>query len=96
MVVWYLHQSTHEGGSQAANILWKEKFPMRAGEFPPVHPCVANATALEAFRARRYWANPFPEGDGITLDLQADQTAEKVVKDIEECFAWEVRRGFPR
>lgn len=96
MVVWYVHRSTEGGVTQAANILWNEKHPMRAGEFPPEHPCVASARAFQEFKARGYWANSFPEGDGITLDLKKDQTAEQVVKDMEECFGWEVRRGFPR
>jgi hypothetical protein len=95
MVVWYVHKSTAGGVTQAANILWKEKCPMRADEFPPEHPCVASAAAFTQFKARGYWANSFPEGDGITLDLKNDQSAEEVVKDIEECFGWQVRRGFP-
>lgn len=96
MVVWYVHKSTAGGVIQAANILWKEKCSMRAGEFPPEHPCVVNADRFRTFKERGYWANPFPEGDGITLDLKKDVTAEQVVKDIQECFGWDVQRGFPR
>lgn len=95
MVVWYIHRSTEGGVTQAANILWKERWPMQAGAFPQEHPSVALPAAFREFKNRGYWANSFPEGDGITLDLKKDQSAEQVVKDIEECFGWEVRKGFP-
>jgi hypothetical protein len=54
---------------------------------------------LTAFRARGYWASCFPEGDGITLkwwlDVMeaSDKTAEQVIRDIQECFGWEVIDG---
>lgn len=61
---------------------------MRKGSFPPEHPCEVNPTGFESFKAR-YWANPFPEGDGITMDAKG-ASAEQVVRDIEECFGWNV------
>lgn len=50
---------------------------------------------LTAFRERGYWASCFPEGDGITLQWwdmpdPAEKTAEQVMKDIRDCFGWEV------
>lgn len=51
---------------------------------------------LTAFRQRGYWASCFPEGDGITLKWwedvpePSDKTAEEVVKDIRDCFGWDV------
>lgn len=45
--------------------------------------------ALAKFRARGYEASCFPEGDGITIPFP-DRPAEQVIKDIEECFGWEV------
>jgi hypothetical protein len=62
MIVWYVHKDTTGGVTQAANILWKGKWPMRDGEYPSEHPCVANAAAFERFRGRGYWANPSPRG----------------------------------
>ena len=53
---------------------------------------------LTAFRERGYWASCFPEGDGITLKwwddpAAPDKTAVQVMRDIRECFGWEVRLG---
>jgi len=51
---------------------------------------------LLAFRERGYWASCFPEGDGITLKWWDDvpnpteKTTEQVIKDITECFGWNV------
>ena len=78
------------GGKQSSNILWAGRWPMQAGTHPADHPCVAQAEQAELFRARGYWLNPFPEGDGITLDPRNAQSAEQVVRDIKECFGWEV------
>lgn len=55
---------------------------------------------LTAFRNRGYWASCFPEGDGITLkwwgdvDPQEDKTKEQVIRDIVECFGWDVVDGY--
>jgi len=77
--------------------------PVRGGRFPQDHPAAPNAEArandraefatspaLEAFRARGYWASCFPEGDGITMSCERGQPSETVVNDIAECFGWEV------
>lgn len=54
---------------------------------------------LDAFRARGYWASCFPEGDGITLKWWDDvpepteKTAEQVMRDIAECFGWDVKQS---
>jgi hypothetical protein len=80
------------------------RFAMRAGKFPSNHPCanseMGKASGLDAFRARGYWASCFPEGDGITLKWwgepglgDSDKTAEEVMRDIRECFGWEIVRG---
>lgn len=91
MDVRYLHESPLPGGGkQSSNILWKERFPMRAGSFPPAHPCIANETGFAHFKARGYWASAFPEGDGITLDPQRGQNRDEVIRDIRECFGWDV------
>jgi hypothetical protein len=102
----------------AANILWGErdrgdayyrvsKYAMRAGKFPPSHPCPGDGSSTKRgemgtgegimkFRERGYWASCFPEGDGITLKWwdgpeSPDKTAEQVMQDIRECFGWKVR-----
>lgn len=54
MMVWYVHKSTEGGVTQAANILWKENCPMRAGEFPPEHPCLVRTHSSTAVPAMRY------------------------------------------
>lgn len=46
---------------------------------------------LGRFRARRYWASCFPEGDGFCFDPLNSQSSEQVVRDIEECFGWKVK-----
>lgn len=90
MQVRYIHESPLPGGGkQASNIMWNGKWPMQQGAFPADHPCIANAEAFERFKQRGYWANPFPEGDGITLDAKG-RSAEQVVRDIEESLGWEV------
>lgn len=55
---------------------------------------------LKAFRARGYWASCFPEGDGMCIDWWnnrsgsfADKSAEQVMKDLRECFGWELRQA---
>lgn len=46
--------------------------------------------AIGRFRQRGYEASCFPEGDGmIVVELQGQDKAQ-VVRDIEECFGWEV------
>lgn len=97
MRVKYLHGRL---GCHAGNILWEGRWPMRGGLFHPRHPVgggiegrdgqCSTSPQMEAFRARGYWASSFPEGDGITLRCKAGQTREQVVKDIQECFGWEV------
>jgi hypothetical protein len=91
MKVRYIHESPLSGGGkQMSNIMWEGNWPMQRGSFPPDHPCVENADAFEQFKQRGYWASPFPEGDGITLDAKLGQSADQVVRDVVECFGWEV------
>lgn len=88
----YLHESPLSGGGkQCSNIMWDMvgKWPMKAGEFPKEHPVHAYAGQLEEFKSRGYWLSPFPEGDGFTMDLKNNQSADQVVRDIEECLGWE-------
>ena len=90
MNIRYIHKST-EGVTQMANIMWDdEKWPMKQGSHPPEHPCLQQSDAFAEFKRRGYWANPFPEGDGITLDTLNDQSREDVIRDVEECFGWTV------
>lgn len=81
------------------------KFAMRGGKFPANHPCAPSSTGslptaecgtgkeLDEFRSRGYWASCFPEGDGITMQVQNGQSPELVVSDIKDCFGWEVEIG---
>lgn len=90
MKVRYIHESPLTGGGkQASNIMWAGRWPMKAGEFPADHPCVSQQEAFERFKSLGYWANPFPEGDGITLDANG-RSADQVRSDIMECFGWDV------
>jgi len=90
MKIRYIHETDLGNGHRAmANIMWQGTWPKRKGDFPPGHPCIVNAAGLEAFRARGYWASPFPEGDGLTMDPKG-RTAAEVIADIEQCFGWEV------
>lgn len=60
---------------------------------------IGSSASLTAFRKRGYWASCFPEGDGITLKWWQDvenpteKSAAEVVRDIQECFGWEVAEG---
>jgi len=91
MKVRYIHESPLSGGGkQASNIMWEGRWPMKRGELSSDHPCIAQSQEFESFKERGYWANPFPEGDGITLDPKNGQTAAEVVRDIEECLGWEI------
>ena len=92
MTAIYRHPIIDHNGKilSMANIIWAERdrgsdyyrvsrFAMRAGKFPPTHPCApfddvepdcsqnGGSKSLTKFRARGYWASCFPEGDGITL-----------------------------
>ncbi len=99
MIVWYVHEVKNEDGKVfvTANIFWKGKWPVQAGYvFPPDHPCMADPNGMTQFRSKGYGASPFPEGDGVTLAAMNDRSAEQVIADIKECFAWEVQAGFPR
>lgn len=80
------------------------KYAMTGGKFPPNHPVggtrsetdgsqMGSGDKIEAFRARGYWASCFPEGDGITFKHEEERADERVMRDIRECFGWEVRRG---
>jgi hypothetical protein len=90
MQVRYIHESPLSGGGkQASNIMWEGAWPMKSGKFPDEHPCIVHAQAFERFKQLGYWANPFPEGDGITLDPKG-RIAQEVIKDIQECLGWEV------
>ena len=87
------------------NVLWPNKYPMRNGKFPSEHPCHDNPKptvisredqpkswdALGMFRARGYMASCFPEGDGFCFDPPKGKNTPDVVKDIEECFVWNVK-----
>lgn len=94
----YCHPSLGSDGKpmSSANIIWAErnqgsayyrtsKYAMKAGKFPPTHPCapfdnhdsddhsqMGDSKKLAAFRDRGYWASCFPEGDGITLKWWGD------------------------
>ena len=91
-----------DAASVYGNVLWPGKFPMRGGVFPPNHPCApmtkwyggrrgqcGTGPALDAFRARGYWASCFPEGDGITWQPERGQSDQQCLADIRECFGWE-------
>ena len=80
------------------------KFAMKGGVFPANHPVggtrsdtdssqMGSGKKIEAFRARGYWASCFPEGDGITFQHEDDRDDDRVIKDIQECFGWQVERG---
>ena len=76
------------------------QFAMRGGRFPATHPVapgdgksndraeMGTGAALDAFRARGYWASCFPEGDGITWKPEREQTDAQCLTDIRECFGW--------
>ena len=51
--------------------------------------------SVRAVQEPRLLGQTVPRGDGITIDLLNDQPAEQIVRDIGECFGWEVRMGFP-
>lgn len=98
----------HDGKRlSTANIIWcdrdlgdsyyrKSKFAMRAGKFPPNHPCApfdeappensgqcGGSKKLSAFRARGYWASCFSEGDGITLQWwDVPEPSEKSAEQV--------------
>lgn len=80
------------------------KYAMRGGKFPADHPVggthseedrsqMGSGEKIEAFRARGYWASCFPEGDGITFKHDDARSDEEVMRDIQECFGWEVVDG---
>jgi len=80
------------------------QFAMKGGQFPVDHPVggthseadgsqMGSGEKIDAFRARGYWASCFPEGDGITFRHEDERTDTQVIKDIEECFGWNVKRG---
>lgn len=76
------------------------RFAMRSGRFPSTHPVapgdgrsneraeMGTSAALDAFRARGYWASCFPEGDGITWKPEREQSDAQCLTDIRECFGW--------
>ena len=76
------------------------QFAMRGGRFPSTHPVapgdgksndraeMGRSEALDAFRARGYWASCFPEGDGITWKPEREQSDAQCLTDIRECFGW--------
>ena len=88
------------------NVTWDatRSMRMRVGKFGPDHPCAANPepTVFEGdrpeptddplgkFRALGYHASCFPEGDGIAFAPLEDKTHEQQVRDLVECFGFEV------
>lgn len=74
------------------------RYAMCAGKFPANHPVapgdggsndraeMGKGAALEAFRARGYWASCFPEGDGITWKPERGQDDAQCLREIRECF----------
>lgn len=93
-------------GVSYSNIIWQPAWPMRNGTFPSGHPCFGNPRPLTfgvepettdplgRFRGRGYFASCFPEGDGISFaPLNDERPDEVVMRDIAECFGFEVRRG---
>ncbi len=96
MRVRYVHERP---GLCTGNILWIGQWPMRRGKFPTDHPVggadgpdcqFGTGKPIEDFRDRGYWASCFPEGDGITMRCEREQTPDQVRQDIAECFGWEV------
>lgn len=83
------------------------RFAGRNGKFPVDHPVAPGAdafgtggqggdgVALKAFRERGYWASCFPEGDGITWKPLNGQDDDQCLKDIRECFGWDVKWSKP-
>ena len=109
MDVEYFHPSRSDEGKfySDANIIWAKrdqgspyyrtsKFGMRAGKFPPNHPCapfnetrgegsqMGGSESLTKFRGRGYWASCFPEGDGICLQWWGDNIPSPTDKTAEE------------
>lgn len=87
-------------GLHTGNLRWCGKFAGRQGVFPPTHPAAprspvfqpglgsqcGNSPALQAFRARGYWASCFPEGDGITFQPLSGQDEEQCLADVRACW----------
>lgn len=46
--------------------------------------------SLNDFRGMGYWASPYPEGDGITFNLNEgiSKTPEEMLSDFRRCFEW--------
>lgn len=64
-------------------------------ESPKNSSQMGGSKKLTEFRSRGYWASCFPEGDGITLSWwdvpdPPDKTAEQVMRDIRDCFGWDI------
>jgi len=87
-------------GVGPANVMWRDRWPMRGGTFPQAHPVggtslrdgsmqFGTSDQMAAFRAKGYWASCFPEGDGMIV--QTDRAAGSVVDDLKECFGWRVK-----
>lgn len=96
-----------EPGVSRSNVIWERHWPMRGGKPREGHPCFGNPEPLtfapvdpgkrddplSLFRARGYGAaSCFPEGDGITFDIPDGQTLDHAVRDVEECFGFNVSR----
>lgn len=82
------------------------RFAGRNGKFTADHPIAPNGDVmgssaggsqggdgpkLQAFRDRGYWASCFPEGDGVTWKPLNGQDDDQCLKDIRECFGWDVQ-----
>jgi len=95
MKIKYVHQKP---GKHTGNILWEKAHPIKFGIFPKEHPVgggfagslqLGTGENIKKFREKGYWASCFPEGDGITLESN-NKSSEQVIKDIKECFGWDV------
>lgn len=45
--------------------------------------------SLDQLRKLGYWASPFPEGDGVTLNDETKSIAiDELLEDVRRCFKW--------
>lgn len=110
MKVEYFHEIPGVGYGNIIWTQDRRRYSPKNGRYPKDHPAApggvvfgttinggqcGESPAMEAFRARGYWASCFPEGDGITMKVGNGQSPEQVAKDIAEVFGWEVviKRG---
>lgn len=67
------------------------RHPLHGAENPTVFgPPPPSDDKLGRFRARGYFASCFPEGDGIAFQPPEGKTDADIVRDVEDCFGWDV------